>query len=192
MKKEPIILASKSPRRRELFSLVTDEYECIDSGADESCADRSAGGKKLSLELAQLKCAAVAQQNPNRTVVGCDTVVQLDDGEILGKPHSRDEALHMLHRLSGATHSVFTGVYITCADGRTSSLSCETRVSFYPISDDEICAYVDTEEPYDKAGGYGAQGVAARFISGIDGDFFNVVGLPVSKIYRELMRLDVL
>ena len=117
-------------------------------------------------------------------MVGSDTVVALD-GKILGKPHSEKEAVEMLRSLSGRIHKVYTGVAIVCGDKVTSFFD-ETEVEFYPLTDEEIFDYVATGEPMDKAGAYGIQGRGAVLVKRINGDYFNVMGLPISKVYREL------
>ncbi len=178
-----ILLASKSPRRRALFSLITDRFDCTVAPVDEHSITAQ-GGAALSRALGELKCRAVAAQHPDAVVIGCDTVVEID-GEILGKPHSVDEARAMLRRLSGRTHSVYTGVCISHG-GAEESFSDRTDVRFFEIPDVEIEQYIQTDEPYDKAGGYGIQGWMARWLDGIDGDYFNVMGLPVSRVYRQL------
>ena len=188
---EPILLASKSPRRRELLSLITPDYECVSSPADESGA-LSKDARELCTELARRKCLAAAVIYPKRTVVGCDTVVCLETGEVLGKPRDAAEAHRMLSLLSGRTHSVFTGVCVAQNGKEADAFACRTLVSFYEMSARDIEEYIATGEPFDKAGGYGAQGAAAKFIERIDGDYFNVVGLPVSRVYRSLRALGAL
>lgn len=188
---EPIVLASKSPRRRELFSLITPDYECAAPPADESGA-LSKSAKELCIELARRKCLAAAAVYPERTVVGCDTVVCLETGEVLGKPRDADDARRMLSLLSGKAHSVYTGVCAAQKGHEADAFACRTLVSFYELSERDIEDYIATGEPFDKAGGYGAQGAAAKFIKGIDGDYFNVVGLPVSRVYRSLRALGAL
>ncbi len=178
-----ILLASKSPRRCELFSLITPRFTCTTAPVDERSVD-CADAATLCERLAQLKCRAVAKNAPDKVVVGSDTVVELD-GAVLGKPSGESEAREMLRALSGRTHRVHTGVCIAWADGER-SFSCMTEVTFLPIPDAEIALYIRTAEPYDKAGGYGIQGWAARWTERINGDFFNVMGLPVSRVYAAL------
>lgn len=178
-----ILLASKSPRRRELFSIITDRFDCTVAPVDESSI-RETDAEQLCIALGTLKCRAVAAQQPDAVVVGCDTVVEVD-GRILGKPHSKDEAREMLQLLSGRAHNVFTGVCIS-HQGRESAFAACTGVRFFAIPDEEIEKYINTEEPYDKAGAYGIQGWMARWLEGLDGDYFNVMGLPVSRVYAQL------
>lgn len=180
---QTIILASQSPRRRELFSLITPQFECAVSEIDERAVQAS-DAKALCETLARRKAASVAALRPGCVVVGSDTVVEAD-GRVLGKPHDPAEAREMLQLLSGRTHAVHTGVCIA-KDARLRSFVCTTEVTFFPIPPAEIEAYIATDEPYDKAGGYGIQGRAARWTDSIRGDYFNVMGLPVSRVYAAL------
>ena len=179
------ILASASPRRRELFSLICPDFEVIVSAADESSV-RADSPSELCMELASLKCHAVAEEHPDSVVIGADTIVCVD-GEILGKPADRDDAERMLRMLSGRSHHVLTGLCI-CSYGKTVCTDfSDTEVVFKELTDEEIEEYIDSGDPFDKAGAYGIQNGAARFCRKIDGDFFNVVGLPVNRLY-ELLR----
>jgi septum formation protein len=187
--KTNIVLASKSPRRRELFSLITPGYICEESSVDER-AEEACGAAELCLALARRKCREVSARYPLAAVVGCDTVVEIN-GEILGKPASANEALAMLSRLSGRRHTVRTGVFV-CYNGVESSFVCSSAVEFFDMTQREIDEYIATGEPYDKAGGYGIQGAAAKFVKGVEGDYYNVVGLPVSRIYALLRELGAL
>ncbi len=181
-----LILASKSPRRSELLKNAGIEFTVRTADADETIPDGTRPEDAVVF-LAARKAMAV-KRNDGETVLGADTVVVLDD-EILGKPKNRDDAFNMIKRLSGRVHSVFTGV---CAIGDNGSLTFaeETKVEFYPLSDKEINEYVDTDEPYDKAGAYGIQGLASKFIRAIEGDYFNVVGLPISGIYKKILKKE--
>lgn len=178
-----IILASASPRRRELMELAGYDFEVI-------CADivevvpENVQPQEVVMSLALQKAQAVAAEHGGSVVVGSDTVVVLD-GKILGKPHSEREACEMLRSLSGRTHKVFTGVAIVCGD-KVKSFFDETDVEFYPLNDVEIKKYVATGEPMDKAGAYGIQGKGSVLVKKINGDFFNVMGLPIAKLYREM------
>ncbi len=185
----PIILASKSPRRRELFHFITPEFTCAVSDFDEHGVHIQSA-PVLCRALAKQKAEIVFADHPDSTVVGCDTVVALDD-QILGKPHNRAEARQMLQQLSGRWHIVYTGVHV-CSPVSAAGFVCRSAVDFYPLTAKDVEAYVATEEPYDKAGGYGIQGSAARFVRGIRGDYFNVMGLPVSRLYRLLRQLQLL
>ncbi|MGN0549472.1 MAG: Maf family protein [Acutalibacteraceae bacterium] len=178
-----IILASASPRRSELMTLAGFEFDVICADIDEIVPE-NALPQEVVMSLALQKAQAVAKDHGKSAVVGSDTVVALD-GKILGKPHSEKEAVEMLRSLSGRTHKVYTGVAIVCGDKVTSFFD-ETEVEFYPLNDEEIFDYVATGEPMDKAGAYGIQGRGAVLVKRINGDYFNVMGLPISKVYREL------
>jgi len=178
-----IILASQSPRRRELIRNITEEYEVAVAPVDEILPE-GISPEEAPVYLARLKARAVADEHPGRVVIGADTVVVLD-GHVLGKPRDAADAKEMLHALSGRLHTVITGCCIVCG-GAERSFSEHTHVRFYPLSDREIEDYIATGEPLDKAGAYGIQGRGSIFVSGIEGDFFNVMGLPVARLNREL------
>lgn len=176
-----LILASASPRRRELLSLYTADFTVCASDFDESAVSAPTPDALVEA-LARGKCLAVAAQNPGCLVVGSDTVVDVN-GEIFGKPHSREEAHRMLRALSGAAHKVHTGVCVS--DGaRTESFVDTCEVRFFAIPDEEIERYISTAEPYDKAGGYAIQGRAALWLDGISGDYYTIMGLPISRTAR--------
>ncbi|MBQ2944398.1 MAG: septum formation protein Maf [Ruminococcus sp.] len=178
-----LILASASPRRRELIKLISDNVLCVPSGEEEILPDGiSASG--TAEHFAFLKAQSVARDYREDFVVGCDTVVILDD-KILSKPFDEEDAFSKLSDLSGNTHRVITGCALIKGD-RVQTFSEETKVEFYPLSDEEIKAYIATKEPMDKAGAYGIQGAGSLFVKGIQGDYFNVVGLPVARLMREL------
>ena len=185
-----LILASQSPRRRELLGLITEHFLVRPTGCDESflCDDPAEHARQLALR----KCAAALENqslNPDDAIIAADTVVFLD-GVLLEKPATADEACVMLRRLSGNTHTVCTGVAVAFR-GETRSFVQQTRVTFYDLPDSLIDWYVSTGEPMDKAGAYGIQGKGALLVKGIEGDYFNVVGLPVSPLYRLLLDMDV-
>lgn len=178
-----IILASQSPRRRELMKLLGVDFRCISSDAEEN-ADGSLPPEEYVCLLSSQKAESVSKNNPGITVIGADTVV-VSRGKILGKPADENEAFQMLRALSGKCHQVYTGVCIT--NGKKKKTFFEkTDVYFLEISDEEIKEYIKTGEPMDKAGAYGIQGKACVFIEKIHGDYFNVVGFPLSRISREL------
>ena len=181
-----IILASASPRRRELLTLagVNFSVECAD--ADETLPQGISPREAVEL-LAQKKAAAVAATHDDCAVIGADTVVSAQ-GKILGKPADYDEAFEMLSLLSGKTHSVYTGVCIICGGERV-VFSEKTDVTFYDLTDAEIDGYIKTNECFDKAGSYGIQGRGCTLVKKIDGDYFNVVGLPVARTIRELKKI---
>ena len=179
-----LILASASPRRRELLERIGLKPEIHPSTLEEN---------PLCTEPAQVVMAQVREEARTTgipfsgIIIGSDTVVSVDD-EILGKPADRDEALEMIGRIQGRSHRVYTGVAILTED-RESCFAVETRVDVYPMSDAEIEAYVDCGESMDKAGAYGIQGSFAAHIRGIDGSYTNVMGLPVGRLYQELKRI---
>ena len=188
-----IILASASPRRRELLEQIGVLFEVCPSKEDELITGNDPGATVE--ELSRRKCREVFSGiGEDVIVIGADTVVALD-GKILGKPKSQADAAHMLSLLRGRTHQVFTGVTVMSREnGRTESVTFHetTQVSFYPMSDKEIQEYVKSGEPMDKAGAYGIQGRFAAFIDRIEGDYYNVVGLPVSRVYRTLKEMKAL
>lgn len=176
-----LILASKSPRRKELLSLITEDFVVKTTNVDESLPNNIEPAKAVEY-LSRLK--AKPFDNGTDTVIGADTVVAVD-GIILGKPKDRDDAYNMLKLLSGKYHSVFTGVTVISPQ-KTITFFVETKVKFFELTDTEINAYIDTSEPFDKAGGYGIQGKGSLFVERIEGDYFNVVGLPVSALNKAL------
>ena len=180
---QPIILASQSPRRQELIRNITDNFEVIVSPAEEILPDGIAP-EEAPVFLAGIKARAVAERYPERIVIGADTVVILD-GVILGKPADPADAARMLSALSGKTHTVITGCCIRQGQ-RERRFSQRTEVVFYPLTDREIAEYVASGDPLDKAGAYGIQGRASLFVRGISGDYFNVMGLPIGLLNREL------
>ena len=180
-----LILASQSPRRRELLSLITEDFTVRVSDADET-VDPSMSPKETVEYLARIKGEAVFSLHPEDTVISADTIVVLGN-RILGKPHSREEAFSMLSALSGKTHEVYTGVCILSPSEKI-SFSQRTEVTFCSLTEDDINNYIDTNEPFDKAGGYGIQGKGAVLIKGIVGDYYNVMGLPVAELSGRLKK----
>lgn len=176
-----LVLASKSPRRCELLKLIAEDFVIKSSETDETLPEGISPDNAV-LYLSRIK--AEPFENGTDTVIGADTVVAVD-GKILGKPRDKQEAEAMLKMLSGKIHSVFTGVTVISPTGKNSFFA-ETKVKFFELSDDEINAYVNTGECMDKAGAYGIQGKGSLLVEKIDGDYFNVVGLPVSLLYRVL------
>ncbi len=185
-----IILASQSPRRRELMELIGFPFSVRVSETEELITrhDPAAVTEELSWQKAQA-VAAELDDAQEIIVIGADTVVSVE-GQILGKPASKDEARSMIRTLQGRDHMVYTGVTIlgrSAVHGdRCETFSEGTRVTVASMSEDEIESYISTEEPYDKAGAYGIQGTFARFIQGISGDYYNVMGLPVHRLYEQL------
>lgn len=180
-----IILASQSPRRQELLKLITSDFEIKVSNVDETLPDKITP-KEAVMYLSKIKAEPFADSDD--IVIGADTVVALD-GKILGKPKSEENAKEMLRFLSGRTHSVFTGVTLA-SDKKTKTFAVETKVKFFELTNEEIDAYIKTKEPFDKAGAYGIQGYGSLLVEKIDGDYFNVVGLPVSTLARELKAFE--
>lgn len=180
-----IILASQSPRRQELLKLITSDFEIKVSNVDETLPDKITP-KEAVMYLSKIKAELFA--DGDNIVIGADTVVALD-GKILGKPKSEENAKEMLRFLSGRTHSVFTGVTLA-SDKKAKTFAVETKVKFFELTNEEIDAYIKTKEPFDKAGAYGIQGYGSLLVEKIDGDYFNVVGLPVSTLARELKAFE--
>ncbi len=214
-----IVLASASPRRRELIRLITDNVLCVPSGEDETLPD-GISASEVPLYLARIKAQSVAKEYPDSIVIGSDTVVILGD-KILSKPESEQDAFEKLSTLSGKPHKVITACCIIDGE-KIHTFSEETQVEFYELTPQEIKDYIKTGEPMDnttvriwnteemikagwmdssgkwkthngnpptcmdKAGAYGIQGRGSLFVKGITGDYFNVVGLPVARLKREL------
>ena len=196
------ILGSGSPRRKELLGMILPELTVSPSRFDESTlmtAGLSAEETVKTLsrckaaDVYNTYCKEYTDSNIPFCVIGGDTVVVSPDGEIMGKPADRADGARMLRRLSGATHQVITAVALLARmeDGteRERVFSVSTDVTFYPLSDEEIERYLDSGEPFDKAGAYGIQGLGGLLVEKINGDYNNVVGLPVAKLYRELDML---
>lgn len=206
-----LVLASASPRRRELLSQIGLEFTVMPSTKEENAKTTEAGA--LVQELSRQKAVDIWEQlsggqgqnpdadqeqiaeetqepnlngkrQPELLVIGADTVVCCE-GKILGKPHSREAAAEMLTALQGRSHEVYTGVTLYSQSETVIFFEC-TQVEFYPMTEVEISEYIDSKEPMDKAGAYGIQGLGARFVKGIRGDYNNVVGLPVGRLYQEL------
>ena len=206
-----LVLASASPRRRELLSQIGLEFTVMPSTKEENAKTTEAGA--LVQELSRQKAVDIWEQlsgdqgqnpdtdreqiseetqepnlngkrQPELLVIGADTVVCCE-GKILGKPHSREAAAEMLTALQGRSHEVYTGVTLYSQSETITFFEC-TQVEFYPMTEVEISEYIDSKEPMDKAGAYGIQGLGARFVKGIRGDYNNVVGLPVGRLYQEL------
>lgn len=186
---ENLILASGSPRRRELLSALGWHFKVIPSQAAEV---KKAGELPADMvcRLASLKARDVAQRFPGNWVLGADTVVA-SDGVILGKPHDEAEACSMIAALSGKSHSVFTGVALIAPDGRMLVKDEETRVTFRTLTVEEISAYVGCGESLDKAGAYAVQGYGMLLAERIEGCYFNVVGLPISLVSKMFAELGV-
>lgn len=184
--KEHMILASASPRRKELLSSIGLEYKVVVSDADESAVSREGVPPHIYVqELALIKAAAAAKQvmkDKKAIIISADTIV-VNGGKILGKPSDAQEAFDMLLSLSGHSHQVYTGYCVMrVRDGKTVCSSVKTDVYFKELSEDKIWRYIATGEPADKAGAYGIQGYGGVLVDKIDGDYQNVVGLSVSAL----------
>lgn len=181
-----LILASSSPRRKELLENLRLKFEISSSDADESFSEELSPAEAV-MELASRKSATVAANNPDCFVIGSDTVV-VHEGAILGKPAGGQEAFEILKKLSGNTHSVYTGVSIISPEKEIRFYE-KTDVTFWELSDEEIDTYIKSGEPFDKAGGYGIQGFGSMLVKEINGDYYTVMGLPVSRLIRELRKI---
>lgn len=181
-----IILASASPRRKEILELADLKFDIMPSNAQEITTKTAPN--EVVMELASIKAKDIYNKKSEKQsmIVGADTVVAYQ-GQILGKPTDEADAKRMLTMLSGQTHEVYTGVCII-EDGKTKTFYEETKVTFYEISDEQIDHYIKTGEPMDKAGSYGIQGKAAVFIKGIEGDYYNVVGFPIARFLQEITK----
>ena len=195
-----LILASASPRRRELLENIGLKFDIIVSSENEENIDDTLPPKLYTSELAVLKANSVAKKlieegRQKGIIIAADTVVYLDE-KILGKPKNKEDAFLMLNSLSGRIHSVYTGICVLrLYDGFIVSASVRTDVKFKDIDEKLIRKYIDTNEPMDKAGAYGIQGRGSLLVEKIDGDYFNVVGLPVStlcEILKNEFNVDIL
>jgi septum formation protein len=185
-----LILASRSPRRSDLLAQAGLMFDVVPSTVNENILANKAPEDHVRI-LAEAKAAEVSADYPGDWILGADTVVSIQ-GEILGKPENKTEARQMLERLSGTAHTVFTGYCLCCTKAQRSfSETVETRVEFRPITKQEIAWYITTQEPYDKAGGYAAQGLASVFIKRIEGSYTNVVGLPLCEVMACLLKAGV-
>ncbi len=186
-----IILASKSPRRRYLLQQAGLSFRVIPSNIDETSATISSPETYVRL-LSEAKANDVAVKYPDKWVIGADTIVLQEDA-ILGKPRSLAEARAMIKRLSGQTHRVLTGYAICCkAKSRNFSETIKTDVLFKNLTDDEIEWYIQTKEPFDKAGAYAIQGLGTFLVKSINGSYTNVVGLPVCEVIEFLLKEGVI
>lgn len=180
-----LILASQSPRRREIMDLMGLRY------TTEVCTEPERVPADLSVtetvkQLALQKALFALRLHPNGCVIGADTIVELD-GDIIGKPKSSDDAICTLRRMQGRVHTVYTGIAVVKQDYQDVRFAA-TKVRFRPMSEKEIRWYVSTGEPMDKAGSYGVQGLASAFVESIEGNYYNVVGLPAPLLYEMLLK----
>ena len=186
-----IILASQSPRRRELLERMgISEFEVIPAKAEESALlTRTLTPDQLVEELSRRKCAEVAAAHPEALVIAADTMVAINN-RVLGKPRTEEDAARMLAALSGRLHVVYTGVTVS-QGGKTLTQHEMTSVRFRTLTQADIIRYIATGEPMDKAGAYGIQGYGSVLVEGISGDYYNVMGLPVCRLARLLSGFGV-
>lgn len=181
---QPVVLASGSPRRKELLESLGIDFSIVPSKKAEPAPENFKTAMGYVLECALQKAKEVAKRHPDSVVIGSDTVVVLDGGVLL-KPKDKEQAREFLKRLSGNSHDVITALTIL-KDGSEQSFHELTRVTFYELDEDWIEAYISTEDPYDKAGAYGIQTMSGLFVKEIKGDYNTVVGLPVASLARKL------
>ena len=189
LKKYKVILASNSPRRKELLAGLGVDYEVRTLPDVDESYPETLQGADIPLYIAKEKADAyVAMMQPGELMITADTIVWLDD-KVLGKPWDREDALQMLRTMSGRTHEVFTGVCIPTTDWQR-SFTAQTEVRFATLSEEEIAYYVDNFQPMDKAGAYGVQEwIGFIGVENISGSYYNIMGLPVQKLYRELLKV---
>lgn len=189
LKKYKVILASNSPRRKELLTGLGIDYEVRTLPDVDESYPETLKGADIPLYIAKEKANAyLGMMQPGELIITADTIVWLD-GKVLGKPRDRGEALQMLREMSGRTHEVFTGVCITTTEWQR-SFAAQTEVRFSPLSEEEITYYVDKYKPMDKAGAYGVQEwIGFIGVENISGSYYNIMGLPVQKLYRELLEI---
>ncbi|EGB13815.1 maf protein [Pseudodesulfovibrio mercurii] len=187
----PIVLASGSPRRRELLSDLGLTFDVHPSPLDEPSPEPGETPAAYVLRMAELKTLDVATRFRGATVIGADTAVVLGE-RIMGKPRSRLDALDMLTALSGATHQVVTGFCVVLPDGRTLSEAVSTDVDMRTSTEGELMSYIETGEPMDKAGAYAIQGVGTFLVTAIRGSYTNVVGLPVARVLEVLLASGII
>ncbi len=183
-----LILASASPRRRELLAQIRPDFEIIVAAVDEAAHVQS-DPRETALKTARAKALAVFDLHPDAVVIGGDTVVAIDETQ-LAKPIDEADAFRMLRRLAGRTHAVLTGICIFWPGG-VNEFAVSSAVTFKELSDEQIWSYIATGEPMDKAGAYGAQGEAGRHIQRIEGSLTNVIGLPVDEVREALSNLEL-
>lgn len=186
--RKKIILASASPRRKELLSQIGITFEIIKAEKEEHIT--SSIPTEVVKELSMQKAKEVAAKCDGSIIIGADTIVAME-GQILGKPKDRADAMRMLRLLQGKKHQVITGVTVLLGSTKTRSFAEVTDVSLYPMTDAQIERYIATGEPMDKAGAYGIQGRFAAYVRGIEGDYNNVVGLPIGRLYQEVLSVGI-
>lgn len=182
-----IILASQSPRRKELLQRILPEFKIVPAEIDEKVSESDTPVEYVQ-KMAREKAQQVAKNHPNDLVIGCDTIVTLDN-KILGKPASREDGFNMLTELSGKTHAVYTSI-VLLKNNQELATTVPAKVEFYELSDQEINSYLETDEYIDKAGAYGIQGQGALFVKQIEGDYYSIMGLPIGTLYRMLQEFQ--
>lgn len=183
-----VILASKSPRRKQLLGLLNIDFEAIPADIDEEINPNNDLVKEIE-KLSYQKANYVYQRNKDSLVIGSDTIVKIN-GQVLGKPKTYEQAKQMLRLLSNNTHEVVTGVTIITND-QIETFSSIASVTFYPLTEEEIEEYVKTNEPMDKAGAYAIQGIGSKYIKSINGDFYTIMGLPIGELYHRLQKYKI-
>ncbi|WP_282019939.1 Maf family protein [Planomicrobium okeanokoites] len=181
---QPVVLASQSPRRRELLEMLGFDFRVIPSKKEEPKPDQFQNPLNYVINCAEMKAVDVAKKNPEAVVIGSDTIV-VCDGEILLKPEDKKQAMATLRKLSGRSHEVITAVAIKSGNSEM-QFHETTEVTFFDLPDSWIEAYTNTDDPYDKAGAYGIQTLSGLFVEKINGDYNTVVGLPVARLARKL------
>lgn len=184
-----IILASGSPRRKELLTQMGLTFRVLVSDADETVDKTLAPNHQVALISRRKAEAVAAEAGPGPLIIAADTIVALGD-QVMGKPHSGEEAVQMLTLLQGRTHQVYTGLTLRQGNREETHVEC-TAVTFRPMTGKEIAAYAASGEPMDKAGAYGIQGLGGMFVKGIQGDYFNVMGLPICALGTALKTFGV-
>lgn len=182
-----LILASQSPRRKELLARITSDFVALPADIDET-VDLALTPQEYVLEMAQRKAQHIFKQNSESLVIGSDTIVAIN-GEVLGKPRDELDALRMLRQLSATTHHVYTGVYIMSKE-QIEQQVVAAEVTFFELTETEIASYVATGDPLDKAGSYGIQGEAAFFVEQIKGDYHAIIGFPIAHVKRMLAAFN--
>jgi MAF protein len=184
-----LILASASPRRQELLKIITEDFIVIPPDIEENIYDFTDPSKQAQ-SLAKQKAEYISFLHKGNIILGADTVVCCDN-TIFGKPKNKDDALYMLERISGTTHEVYTGVCLI-NENATHIFTEKTEVTFLGLTKRQIEWYIDTNEPMDKAGAYGIQGKGALLIDRINGDYYNVMGLPLAKLYQLFLKEGII
>ncbi len=184
----PLILASQSPRRREILEKMGVTFTVCPAKSEVAIDSRLPLCEAVKA-VARAKAEEIAAENPGKAVLGADTVVAIEE-TVLGKPQDETEAKKMLRALSGREHRVVTAVWVVDETGRGQGFASDNRVTFAPLSDEDIDEYVATGEPLDKAGAYGIQGVGGRYILGMCGDFYAVMGLPCGELRQFLQEIS--